>query len=112
MEEQEKVLNYYPLSPIYDPHPVEEILPHLTPQQKIELDQNYYSSIYIPELEDAPTLVNNLIPDPTPEGIRNRIPKVKEDKITENRKIVVEVTDEEDDLNYYADSDYAYQSYV
>ena len=30
----------------------------------------------------------------------------------EDRRIMVEVTDEEDDFNYYSDSDYAYQSYV
>ena len=91
---------------------VEEILPRLTPQQKIELDPNYYPPNYIHELADALTLVNNLIPDPIPEGSRNRIQNVKGDKIMEDRRIVVEVTDEEDNLSYYLDSDYAYQSYV
>ena len=42
IEEQEKISNYYPPSPIYDSHPEEKILPHLTPQQKIELEPNYY----------------------------------------------------------------------
>ena len=42
IEEQEKMSYYYPPSPIYDPHPVEEILPYCTPQQKIELDPNYH----------------------------------------------------------------------
>ena len=65
IEEQEKILNYYPPSPIYDLHHEEEILPHLTPQQKFKLDPNYYPLNYISEIEDAPTLVNNLIPDPT-----------------------------------------------
>ena len=36
----------------------------------------------------------------------------KEDKIMEDRRIVVEVTDEENDLNYYWGSDYTYKSYV
>ena len=75
---------------------MEEILPHLTSQQKIELEPNYYPPNYIPELEGAPTLVNNLIPNPTPGGNRNRIQNMKEDKIMEDRRIVVEVTDEDD----------------
>ena len=111
-KKEEKILNYYPPGPIYDPHSVEVILPHLTPQQKIELDPNYYPWNYIPELEDALTLVNILIPGPTPERRRNRIQNVKEDKIVEDRRIVVEVRDKEDDLNYYSNSDYTYQSYV
>ena len=36
---------------------------------------------------------------------------MKEDKITEDRRVVVDVTDE-DDLDYYSDSDYNCQSYV
>ena len=112
VEEQKKILNCFPPSPVYDPHPVEEVLPHLTPQQKIKLDPNYYPPNYILELEDALALVNNLIPDLTPEGIRNGIQTTKEDKIMEDRRIVVEVTKEEDDLDYYSDSNNAYQSFV
>ena len=67
---------------------------------------------YIPELEDALTLVNSLIPDLNLEGSRNITQNAKEDKKMEDRRIVVEVTDEEDDLDYYSDSDYAYQSYI
>ena len=70
IEEQEKISNYYPLSPICDPHHEEETLPHLTSEQKIKLDPNYYPPNYIPELGDALTLVNNLIPDPILEGSR------------------------------------------
>ena len=39
-------------------------------QEKAVLDPNYYllSPIYIPSYEeDAPTLANNLVPEPTPE---------------------------------------------
>ena len=86
--------------------------PHLTPQQKIELDLNYYHPNYIPEIEDALTLVNNLIPDLTLAGSRNITQNMKEDKIIENRRVVVEVTDEEDDLDHYSDSDYVCQNYV
>ena len=36
----------------------------------------------------------------------------KENKIIEDRRIVVVVTDEGDNLDFYLDSDYAHQSYV
>ena len=112
LEEQEKLLNYYPPSPIYYPHHEEEILPNLTPQQKIKLDPKYYPTNYITEIEDAPALVNNLMPVPTLEGSRSIIQNVEEDKITEDRKVVVGVTDKEDKSDSYSGSDYTYQSYV
>ena len=37
---------------------------------------------------------------------------MKEDKIIEDRRVVVEVTDKEDNLGYYSDSDFTYKSYV
>ena len=37
---------------------------------------------------------------------------VKEDKMVESRRAAVEVTDEEDDLDCYSDSDYTYKSYI
>ena len=48
IEEQEKISNHNPPSPMYDPQREEEVLPQLTPQQKIKLDPNYYSqTIYL-----------------------------------------------------------------
>ena len=36
----------------------------------------------------------------------------KEDKLIEDRGIEIELTDEEDDPDYYSDPDYGYQMYV
>ena len=52
---------------------------------------------YIPGLEDAPILTNNLIPNPTPEKSRNTMQNEKVDKLIEDKRIVIELTGEEDD---------------
>ena len=44
----------------------------------------------------------------TPEKTRN----TKQNKTEEDRGIVMELLDEENDLDYYSDSDYGYQTYV
>ena len=49
---------------------------------------------------------------PDPRGKQNITQNAKEDKIIENRRIAVEITHEEDDLDFYSESDYGYQSYV
>ena len=112
IEEQEKISNDYPPNHIYDPHHEEEVLPCLSPQQKIKLDPNYYPPNYIPELEDAPILTNSLIPNLTTEKSRNTIQNEGEDKLIVDRRIVIKCTGEEDDLDYYFDSDYSYQTYI
>ena len=60
--------------------------------------------------EKTPTLVNNLVPNPTPEKTRNTTQNKKEGKTEEDRRMMIELLDEENDLNYYsdADSDYGY----
>ena len=57
--------DYYPPGPIYDPAYKEDALPHCDPKEKQILDQYYYSKNYEQnQREDAPTLVDNLIPPP------------------------------------------------
>ena len=83
-------------------------------EEKTILNPNYYlpCPIYVPSFkEKTPALVNNLIPDLTLEGSKNISQNMKEVKIVEDRRVVVEVTDEEDDLDSYSDSDYIYQIY-
>ena len=57
--------------------------------------------------EDAPTVVNNLVPEPTPKEKKDTN-KIEESKTTEDRREVIEMTDEEDDLESDWDSDYSY----
>ena len=59
--EEEKIPDYDPTSPVCNPDQKKDALPSLSPQEKIELDPNYYPSNYLPKQEDTPTLVNNLV---------------------------------------------------
>ena len=105
IEEQEKISNYYPPSPIYDPYLEDEILSSLTPQEKLKLDPNYYTPNNIPELEDSPVLVDYLVPAPTPD--KNK--RWKEDMQNEHGREIQKNFKDED---YYLDSGYIYESYV
>ena len=76
---------------------------------------NYYqtSPIYVPSYEETPpALVRNLVPDPAPEKTTNTKQNKKEDKTEEDRRIMLELLYEENDLDYYSDSDYDHQTYV
>ena len=86
----------------------------MTKRQEIEEQETYYppSPMDVSSYEEeAPALVNNLIPDPTLEGIKNTTQNEKEDRIIADRRIVIDSTDEED-LETCSDSDYVYQTYV
>ena len=81
------------------------------------LDPNYYppEPMYVPSHEEQPpTLVNDLIPalENSQDAKQNEgICKTEEDK-----RIILELLDEERDLDYYSDSesesDCDYQTYV
>ena len=92
-------------------------------EQETILDPNLPSPIYVPSYgEDAPTLVDNLVPEPTPEEERNidtsRQTKTKdkpaeEDKEDTNKekkgeKKEVETRAEEEDYPEESDSDIIY----
>ena len=66
--------------------------------------------------EETPTLVSDLVPNPTSERTRNAKQNEKENKTEKSRRILLELSDEENDLDYYSDldsdSDYSYQTYV
>ena len=74
---------------------------------------DYYppSSIYMASYEvDAPTLVNNLVPELIT-GERKETDRTEEDKAAEDRRDLIEITDKnrgEDNLNSDSDSDYFY----
>ena len=55
--------------------------------------------------EDAPTLVDNLVPKPVPREKKDT-EKTEGDKTTEDKRDLIEITDEEDNLDL--DSDYSY----
>ena len=77
-------------------------------QEKIKSDQNYYlpSPIYVPSHKEEPhALVRNLVPDPTQEKTANTKQSEKEDKTEEERGIMLELLAEENDLDYYLESD-------
>ena len=85
-------------------------------EEKKILDLNYYppEPMYIPSHgEQPPTMVNDLIL--APENSRDTLQKEEKSK-TEDRRIVLELLNEETDLDYYSDSeselDYGHQSYV
>ena len=48
--------------------------------------------------KDAPTLVNNIVPEPT-SGEKKDADRTKETKTTEDRRNFIEITDEEDNLD-------------
>ena len=87
-EEEKKILNpnYYPLEPIYVPHHEEEL----------------------------PTLVNDLIL--AMETSREAKQNEGKGKTEKDRRIILELLNEESDLDYYSDSesgsDYDYQTYM
>ena len=57
--------DYYPPSPIYDPAYKEKPLPQCYPKEKQILDPHYFPKTYEPnQRENAPTLADNLIPQP------------------------------------------------
>ena len=56
--------------------------------------------------EDAPTLVNDLVPEPAP-GEKDT-DKTEGDRTIEDRRDIIEITDEEDDLDSDSDLDYFY----
>ena len=85
--------------------------------EKAKPDPNCYplSSMYIPVCEEEPpTLLRDLIPDSDLEKTTNTKQNEKEDKTEEDRRIMLELLDEENNLDYYSDSDsdYEYQTYV
>ena len=50
---------------VYDPTFKQDPLPHCSPNEKLDLDPNYYPPNYVPnEKEDAPLLIGNLISPP------------------------------------------------
>ena len=51
--------------------------------------------------------MNNLVPEPTPTE-KKETDKTEESKATEDRRDLIEITDEEDDLVLDFDSDYSY----
>ena len=67
---------------------------------------DYYppSPIQVIYEEDTPTLVNNLVPEPAPKEKKDTN-KTEKSKNPENRKDVIEITDDEDDLVSDWDSD-------
>ena len=79
-----------------------------------EKNENCLTDYYPPSLiyeasyeEDAPTLVNNLIPEPTP-GEMKDTNKMEVSKTPEKRRDVIEITDGEDDSELDWNSDYSY----
>ena len=58
------------------------------------------------EEEDAPTLVNNLIPRPTSEENKDTN-KMEESKTAEDKRNRIEIKDEEDELESDWDSGYS-----
>ena len=97
IEEQEKISNYYPPSPIYDSHQEDEILPNHKPQEKLKLDPNYYPQTIPPELEDALVLLDSLVPAPT----SDKDERGKEDMQKEcGRKIQNNFEDEDYEPDY------------
>ena len=57
--------------------------------------------------EDAPNLVNNLVPQPIP-GEKKDTDRTEENKTTEDRRDFTEITDKEDNLDSDSDLDYFY----
>ena len=82
-----------------------------TQEKQRDLVTNYYppGPIYVAsyEEEDAPTLVNNLIPRPTSEENKH-INKMEEWQTAESKRNRIEITDKEDELESNWDSDYSY----
>ena len=62
--------------------------------------------------EEPPALVKNLGPDQTPEKTANTKQSKKEDKTEEERRIMLELLDEGNDLDCYSESDDNYQTNV
>ena len=86
-------------------------------EEKKILDSSYYppEPMYVANHEEQPpTVVNDLIP--TPENSSDVTQKKGKSKTEEDKRIVLELLNEERDLDYYSDSDseldYEYQSYV
>ena len=71
----------------------------ITPQRPI------YVASYVEE--NAPTLVNNLIPKPIPKEKKDA-KKMEESKTAEDKRNRIEIKDEEDELESDRDSDYSY----
>ena len=82
-----------------------------TQERQQDLVTNYYPSSpkYVAsyEEEDALTIVNNLIPKPTPKEKKDTN-KMEESKTAEDRRDLIEIKDEEDKLESDWDSDYLY----
>ena len=57
--------------------------------------------------ENTPSLVNNLVPKPTPKEKKNTN-KMEESKTAEDRKDLIEIKDEEVELESDWDLDYSY----
>ena len=86
----------------------------MKPRQEIEekekaiLDPKYYlpSPVYVPNYkEETPALVSDLVPNLAPEKTTNTKQNEKENKTKEDRRILLEILDEGNDLDYYLDSD-------
>ena len=118
--------DYCPPSPIYNPSFKEDTIPAQI-EKKQYLDQNHYSSNYVPNYgEDAPTLVNNLIPKAAPLTKGDRGEDTKGDKgedtkgdkgedtkgdrgeDKDERAQMEEDSGEDADNDDYSDSDYIY----
>ena len=87
---EKKVPNdFCPTSLVYDPTFKQDPLPCCSPKEKLALDPNYYPPNYVPEEEDAPLLIDNLVIQPKKslkeEGQGQQ--EEKEDEVDENRSI-------------------------
>ena len=98
----------YP-SPTLQPQPQKR--KEKTQEKQRDLVTNYYPQgpIYVAgyEEEDAPTLVNNLIPRPTSEENKDTN-KMEESKTAEDKRNRIEIKDKEDEWEPDWGSDYSY----
>ena len=89
-------LNNSPLIPALEQKKGEGKAKQKREQEKTILSPNYYppSPIYILNYkeEDAPTLVDSLVPKPTT-GEKKDTDKIKGDKTTENRRDLIKIKD-------------------
>ena len=92
--------DYCASSLVYDSTFKQELLPCLTPKEKLALDPDYYPPKYVQEEEDnAPFPVNNLVPPPVRDQKKNSERTNKEEE--ENK----ELEDSQDMDKRYAEED-------
>ena len=80
-QEEYRIPDYNPLNLIYDLDQEEEVLLKLTPKEKLDLDPKYYPQNYMPKQEDAPTLVDDLVPI-----VKEEDKGEEQDKVKKNEK--------------------------